>query len=424
MVESPLLKEQEMPMRVIANSFLALSILVSTQIQPATANGAGGSAQLTKLEQKYLGQVYAAEPEEARVQRLEKFVFGDVSTGDLTQRLAQLASAGNGGTPDDNSADDLIENTAAFDSTQPVDAQTNAPQAVSSSIPQEQQAYQEDQQSIEQTPGSETISSNDQSSAEEPAETPPQGGDQYPRVGDLEKLILGQTYPQQDVAARLNQLETKAYGKTSESAALSDRVDNLEKYADKKYAKELKAQRDKQVYDEDARGREIEPGQGSQVKSKVPGLVNMVSNVLFGGPGMMGNPYMGGPSIGGVGFGGVHMRDRSEVAKQEALEAAQAGQSSPTARAAARQEDPVVHASTPPPATAKMLTKVAWCEMKLFGHTSPEMHLPERLQQLNDTLNYKPGKRGIALMDDVNAMVSAVAAKNGGSIGSVGNPIQ
>lgn len=411
-------------MRVIANSFLALSILISTQVQSATANGAGRGAQLTKLEQKYLGQAYAAEPEESRVQRLEKFVFGDVSTGDLNQRLAQLVLAGDGGTPDDNAADDLIENTAAFDGTQPGNGQADAPQAVSSSMPQGQQTYQEDQQSIDQSPANEPVSLNDQSSAAEPEDTPPQGDDQYPRVGDLEKLILGQTYPQQDVAARLNQLETKAYGKTSESAALSDRVDNLEKYADKKYAKELKAQRDKQVYEEDARDREIEPGQGSQMKSKVPGLVNMVSNVLFGGPGMMGNPYMGGPSIGGVGFGGVHMRDRSEVARQEALEAAQAGQSSPAARAAARPDDPVINAATPPPPTAKMLTKVGWCEMKLFGHTSQEMHLPERLQQINDELNFKPGKKGIALMDDVNAMVSAVAAKNGNAIGSAGTPIQ
>lgn len=141
---------------------------------------------------------------------------------------------------------------------------------------------------------------------------------------------------------------------------------------------------------------------------------------------MMGNPYMGGPSIGGVGFGGVHMRDRAEVARQEALEAAQAGQSSPAARAAVKQDDPALRSSTPPPATAKMLTKVGWCEMKLFGHTSAEMHLPERLQQVNDALNYKPGKKGIALMDDVNAMVSAVAAKTGSSnsIGSAGSQVQ
>lgn len=410
-------------MRVIANSFLALSILISTQIQAATASGADSFAQLTKLEQKYLGQVYAAEPEEKRVQRLEKFVFGDVSSGDVNQRLAQLVSAGGDSTTNDTgvttnntAADDLIENTSAFDGTQP---------AANDQLAATDQTSASGQTSArDETPG------NDQDSIvlpdqEQPAEAPPQGGDQYPRVGVLEKAIFGQTYPQQDVSARLNQLETKAYGKTSDSAALSDRVDNLEKYAEKKYAKEMAAQRDKLVYEEDARGREIEPGQ-SQVKSKVPGLVNMVSNVLFGGPGMMGNPYMGGPSIGGVGFGGVHMRDRSEVAKQEALEAAQAGQSSATDRAAVKQEDPAVRSTTPPPASAKMLTKVGWCEMKLFSHTSPEMHLPERLQQINDALNYKPGKKGIALMDDVNAMVSAVAAKNdnSNSIGSAGNPVQ
>lgn len=440
MVKFPLLKREKL-MRVIANSFLALLLLISTQINPATADSAESRAQLAGLERKYLGIVYPAEAEETRIQRLEKFVFGDAGSGDVNQRLANLVSTGNGGASADNSADDLIENTSAFDP--PASAQSGAPQAVSSSDSQNQTAYENqlsidqpgaadqllssNQQSVDdQSTSSESGYADDESSAGDQSaqDTPPPGDDQYPRVGVLEKAILGQANPQQDVSARLSKLETKAYGKTSETAALSDRVDNLEKFAEKKYSKELAAQRDKQVYEEDARGREIEPGQGGPVRSKVPGLVNMVSNVLFGGPGMMGNPYTAGPSIGGVGFGGVHLRERSEVARQQALEAAQAGQSSPAARASARSEDPAVNAASPPPDSAKMLTKVGWCEKKMFGKTSPEMHLPERLQQLNDALNFRPGKRGIALMDDVNGMVGAVAARNGNSIGSVATPVQ
>ena len=176
------------------------------------------------------------------------------------------------------------------------------------------------------------------------------------------------------------------------------------------------------------RGREIEPGgQGGPMKSRVPGLVNMVSNALFGGgPGMMGSPmYGGGPGMGGLGFGGVHMRDRSEVAKQEALEAAGANESSSAARAD-KADDPLVNSPTPPPANAKMLVKVGWCEVKLFGTPFGGMHLPERLKQLNDELNLKPGKSGLALMDDVGEMVKATASKTAGasSIGSIAQPVQ
>jgi hypothetical protein len=59
-----------------------------------------------------------------------------------------------------------------------------------------------------------------------------------------------------------------------------------------------------------------------------------------------------------------------------------------------------------------MLTKVGWCEVKTFGHTFTPWHLTQRLEQLNQELNFAPGKYGIDLMDDVNQMIGAVLKRS------------
>ncbi len=83
-------------------------------------------------------------------------------------------------------------------------------------------------------------------------------------------------------------------------------------------------------------------------------------------------------------------------------------------------DDPSVHDPTAPPATAKITTKVGWCEVVVFGHTFTDaglteaslplthMHLPKRLEQLSRKLHFEPEKSGIQLMDSVDALVKFV----------------
>jgi hypothetical protein len=85
-------------------------------------------------------------------------------------------------------------------------------------------------------------------------------------------------------------------------------------------------------------------------------------------------------------------------------------------------DDPLVHESTPPPPDAKLITKVGWCEILVFGHTFSDagladaslpmvhMHLPKRLEQLSRKLQFQPEKSGIQLMDSVDALVKFVYA--------------
>ena len=57
-----------------------------------------------------------------------------------------------------------------------------------------------------------------------------------------------------------------------------------------------------------------------------------------------------------------------------------------------------------------MITQVGWCEVQMFGHTFPDMHLEERLGQLNSMLNFSPGTPDIKLMDDMGALIKSVQA--------------
>jgi hypothetical protein len=108
---------------------------------------------------------------------------------------------------------------------------------------------------------------------------------------------------------------------------------------------------------------------------------------------------MGLPGVGGVGFGGVRVRNRADVQREQL----QQQQRSKTET----QEDPQVFDTNPPPGNAKFLTKVGWCEIQVFGHTFPTMHLPQRLGQLNAETNFAPGKSGIDLMDETASMIEA-----------------
>jgi hypothetical protein len=118
----------------------------------------------------------------------------------------------------------------------------------------------------------------------------------------------------------------------------------------------------------------------------------------FGGIG--GSPGMGG--MGG-GSGGQQQQNQPPAEREKPI---------------FPPDDPAVQAATPPTPDAKLLTKVGWCEVQVFGHTfsdaglteaslpATHMHLSERLQQLNQKLNFKPGMKSIKLMDNVDELVT------------------
>ncbi|HEY9776537.1 MAG TPA: hypothetical protein V6C81_22435 [Planktothrix sp.] len=228
------------------------------------------------------------------------------------------------------------------------------------------------------------------------------GGTDYPRVDALEKAILGQTYLTEPLGERLSRMETTAFGKPSGSDDLGDRTDALQKYADKKLHKK--------VLPDNATA---DSAGGGKPESDLDKVASFVGKTLLG---MAGAPVggLGSGAIGGVnpiglagglggglipGFSGIRARPRS---------AAQQQQQQPVDN---HPQDPAVYAKSPPSADARLITKVGWCEVRVFGHTFPDMHLEQRLKQLNDQVRFDPGQTSLQLMDHIGALMKDVEAK-------------
>ncbi len=114
-----------------------------------------------------------------------------------------------------------------------------------------------------------------------------------------------------------------------------------------------------------------------------------------------------------MGMGPMRVRNRADLPPEEQKQMQQPN---------APVEDPVIYEKAPPPDNAKLLTKVAWCEVQVFGHTFPTLHLPQRLAQLNSEMNFAPGKTGIALMDSTASMIKAAQNhKAGQAVGAPGS---
>ena len=232
----------------------------------------------------------------------------------------------------------------------------------------------------------------------------------YPHIDSLEMTILGQTYQSDPLKDRVSRMEVTAFGSASTNPDMSQRTDALENYAERKLHKRPQPQNN----DEDtASNGGQQQGSSGSTENKI---LNMVGKALIGmSPlGMLGGGAM--PFMSGAGMGQGPGRNRRQAARQ---------QDEPTPKPAAPPQDPAVSAADPPPSTAKMITKVAWCEMQVFGHTSPDMHLTQRLEQLNQQLNYAPGQSGDKLMDDLAPLMKAVIAQKSTTraLGSASQPI-
>ncbi|MBX9668662.1 MAG: hypothetical protein K2X93_13635 [Candidatus Obscuribacterales bacterium] len=249
--------------------------------------------------------------------------------------------------------------------------------------------------------------------------------DSYPRVAAMENALLGQSYSSDELDARLARLENKAFGKTSAQADLSDRTDELQQYVEKKLKRKLlQEDPDFRTKSDDA----SEPGQqpdnasnGSQqandaCASQQPNDYETPDAAGGGGERsqggspnrarsvgtMIGTTLLNVAGLGVPGFGGVRVRNRADLPQQEQA-AIQANQHQEP------QEEAAVFEKEAPPATAKLLTKVGWCEMQVWNRTFPSMHLPQRLAQLNEEIKFAPGKTGVALMDCSAAMIEAAS---------------
>jgi len=387
-------------LRIIACSILALSLSIglnakafgnyeslapdlvapdvvaqSDAANDANANENSGSdvggdsyPRVTSIETALLGKSFATDDLTARLVRLETKAFGKPSTnpdlGDRTDALQEYAEKKLG--------KKLFKEDPDFEA-----ASNDAPP-------------QQDYAGADQSQGGQSADYGNDPSMSGQVEQQQQdssNGD-YPHITELESAILKKAYPGEPVEDRLSRLERTAFGTASKDPDLSVRIDALDEYADKKLHFKSSQQQD-----ERGQATSGDGGAGGGSPNRLRQVGTMVGTQLINMAGM-GIP-------GALGFGGMRVRNRADLPASEQQE---------QSRAAEPQEDPVVLDTNPPPASAKLLTKVGWCEVRVFGHTFPSMHLPQRLAQLNTEIKFAPGKTGIALMDSTDSMIKTAAS--------------
>ena len=317
--------------------------------------------RVTAIEQTILGQTFANEPLPTRLDRMERKAFGKASdSDDLSARTDALYDY----------ADKTLHKN-------PFKAEYSSEAAADNRL--------DGGDSDDASSGSGTS-----------------GMTNYPHVTALEKAILGDSYPNDQLADRLSRLETKAFGKPTTGQDLSDRTDALEKYAEKKLNMKPFGGGQGAASDNSSPGA---PGQSNRAAglAKLAAVGNTLLNMT--GLGMMGMP----------GYGGMYASQGPAQAPEQSVEARKVEQ---------QLEDPLLKACTPPPESAKLLTKVGWCEIQVFGQANAKMHLLDRLNQLNQTLSFDPGKSGVDLMDHIDALVKLAQSRKqpAQSVGSTATP--
>ncbi|HEY9733649.1 MAG TPA: hypothetical protein V6C89_17140 [Drouetiella sp.] len=183
--------------------FMLPPFLLSQTVAYAAAAVAGTAnateAAIAQLEDKLYEHKYPNETDDARLSRIEKFVFGAAQTGTVAERLQRLQNS-------------ITSQANAIDKPPAVNAQ-------SSSSSSQSTAGQSSSASASAPSDAVTVSSTFDSA-------------NYPRVTELEKDMLNATYVHEPLAQRLSRLEAKAFGAPSKSNDLCERVDNLDEYAE------------------------------------------------------------------------------------------------------------------------------------------------------------------------------------------------
>jgi hypothetical protein len=176
---------------------LALTLAIGAVPNFAFA-GAESDPKLAKLEQKFFHNEFVKEDVGARLDRLEKLVFGEAKAGDADTRLQNLVAA----VPN---LDETVASGGGGAST--AGGGDDTPSAGGGSSPR-------------------TASNPDAAAAEREATIT--DGSKYPAVTALEKKLLGRDFASEALVKRLDRLETKVFGKPSSNIDdLSERMDRL-----------------------------------------------------------------------------------------------------------------------------------------------------------------------------------------------------
>jgi hypothetical protein len=155
-------------------------------------------SSIAKLERKLFHKDYSKDLVDARLDRLEKMVFGEAKDGSEPERISNLLTA-------------VPNLDAPYQSEELASSKSLPAQTSSSGEPEEEQASANAGSRQERTTDSQ----------------PPPNASKYPAVTAIEQKLLGKDFAAEPVVKRLERLETKVFGHTSGIEDLSERVDRL-----------------------------------------------------------------------------------------------------------------------------------------------------------------------------------------------------
>lgn len=309
--------------------------------------------EIRGYEHKYFERNFETESDDQRLNRLENFIFGATNSGDAAHRTAQIIAA--------------VGLPAELKPT------TSSPEpATSRPTP----AF---------SPGS--YAGSNQAGSNQPDQSP----GHYPRVTALETAILGQSYPTEAIANRLNRMELKAFGAQSQNTDLSARTDALDQYAVVKL----------HIKPENALA--TNPRMDGQVPSAAAGNLGSFES----------NPFVRGLRSIASDLNPVNSiaaSSQNNASSYSSIEDAD----DPAAEAHRKMiEQQLIDAAKPnaPSSHERTLSRVAWCEMQIFGKSFPQLHLLQRLHQLNSDLFPADKEKDIQLMDRIDIIVREVVLR-------------
>lgn len=338
----------------------------------SSAAWAADDSNLSKLERKLFHKDYSRDTADARLDRLEKMVFGEAKDGPEQERISNLLTA-------------VPNLDAPAPAEEPTVAKSRSGQPNSASEPDEGQS----------------VDSGGGRSQKVTESEPPPNASKYPAVTAIEQKLFGKEFGGEPVVKRLERLENKVFGHTSGIEDLSERVDRLKGRTGIDVAKQAPLGTDWADDDDDPVG----PSSRSPVAS------GGEDGRSFSGRDLrrdLGVPSQGitdsWAGTGSYGMGGVPATPGTRAGNSRGIE-------DMTSRM-------VPQSAAPPPdlggQPVGLNQQVGALEQEIFGKTFVRDALPARLSRLETTVF--PQQKAFAdrsLPDRVNRLLAVVPLSNG-----------
>jgi len=346
---------------LIALSSLVVALPLSISLSTVVWAAGTPDANLAQLEEKLFQHSYPKDTETQRIERVEKFVYGDTRKGSEDQRLNNLMqslSSESGSAAEDGAG-------AQASAPSPQENRSSPPASAAKSQKTAKRPAVEEQPD---RPAHENIS-----------------GTKYPAVTAIEQKVFHESFETENIDDRLARLETKVYGKASANQDLFDRVDKLKQTTGIDVAG--RAPRGSDWADEDEEGI-IPPGM-HPMEQQPTASMSGEDGMSFSGRDLRKDMQraFGGMSTGGggnFGMGSSSMGGGWGVAPSGAYGFGSGGGGGRRASVPPTAPNPV---SRPGAAPGMGLSQqVTAFENEVFGKTYAKEPLPARLTRLESTV--------------------------------------